>query len=110
AVDTDLRWNLLRRLVSRGAAGEAEIDAELSADATDAGERHAPAGRASVPTAKAKRETWETMTAVKLTIAMFRAALLGFIDPDQPSLIHPYRPAFFAAIGDVWREWSATMA
>jgi len=110
AVDTDLRWNLLRRLVSRGAAGEAEIDAELSADATDAGERHAAACRASVPTAEAKRETWETITGGKLTIAMFRAALLGFIDPDQPSLLHPYRPAFFAAVGDAWREWSATMA
>jgi len=110
AVDTDLRWALLQRLVSRGAAGEAEIDAELSADATDAGERHAATCRASVPTARAKRETWETLADGKLTIAMFRATLLGFIDPDQPSLVHPYRPAFFAVVGDVWRDWSSAMA
>jgi aminopeptidase N len=110
AVDTELRWSLLHRLVSRGAAGEAEIDAELSSDATDAGERHAATCGASVPTAEAKRETWETLTGGKLTIAMFRATLLGFIDPDQPSLVHPYRPAFFAAVGDVWREWSSAMA
>ena len=110
AVDTDLRWTLLRRLASRGAAGEAEIDAELSGDATDAGERHAATCRAAVPTATAKRETWETLTDGKLTIAMFRSTLLGFIEPDQRSLIEPYRPAYFAAVGDVWREWSSAMA
>jgi aminopeptidase N len=110
AVDTDLRWTLLRRLVSRGAAGEAEIDAELSADATDAGERHAATCRASVPAAEAKREAWEALTDGKLTIAMFRATVLGFVDPDQPGLVEPYRPAYFGAIGDVWREWSSAMA
>ena len=49
AVDTDLRWTLLRRLVSRGVLGEEAIDAELSSDATDAGERQAAACRAAVP-------------------------------------------------------------
>jgi aminopeptidase N len=110
AVDTDLRWILLRRLVSRGAYGEAEIDLELTRDPTDAGERHAATCRAAVPSAKVKRETWETLTDGKLTIATFRAALAGFVDPDQPSLVEPYRPAYFEAIGDVWQEWSSAMA
>src|SRR5215469_12960442 len=110
AVDTDLRWTLLRRLVGQGAAGEAEIDAELALDATDAGERHAATCRAAVPAADVKRETWETLTDGKLTIAMFRATMVGFIDPDQQSLTGPYLPAYFAAIGDVWREWSSAMA
>ncbi len=110
AVDTDLRWTLLRRLVSRGVLGEAEIDEELSADATDAGERHAATCRAAIPSAANKRETWETLAGGKLTIAMFRAALTGFVDPDQPELVEPYRPEYFAAIGDVWTEWSSAMA
>ena len=59
AVDTDLRWALLRRLVSRGVRGEDAIDAELSRDATDAGERQAAGCRAAIPTVTAKRETWE---------------------------------------------------
>ena len=90
--------------------GEEAIDAELSRDATDAGERQAAACRAAVPSVGAKRETWETLTGGKLTIAMFRATLAGFADPDQPALVEPYRPEYFAALGKVWREWSSAMA
>jgi aminopeptidase N len=110
AVDTDLRWTLLRRLVSRGVRGEDAIDAELSRDATDAGERQAAGCRAAVPTLTAKRETWETLTDGKLTIAMFRATIIGFADPDQPALVQPYRPEYFAALARVWAEWSSAMA
>ncbi|MGH3206776.1 MAG: aminopeptidase N [Trebonia sp.] len=110
AVDTDLRWSLLRRLVSRGVRGEDAIDAELSRDATDAGERQAAGCRAAIPTLTAKRETWETLTDGKLTIAMFRATIIGFADPDQPAFVQPYRPEYFAALGEVWRDWSSAMA
>jgi aminopeptidase N len=110
AVDTDLRWALLRRLVSRGAAGPADIDAELARDSTDAGERHAATCRAAIPSAASKRETWETLTEGKLTIAMFRATLLGFIEPDQGELVEPYRPEYFGALEEVWRDWSTAMA
>jgi aminopeptidase N len=37
AVDTDLRWKLLHRLVSRGQAGPEQVEAELGRDRTDAG-------------------------------------------------------------------------
>ena len=110
SVDTDLRWTLLGRLVSRGAAGPAEIDAELARDATDAGERHAATCRAAIPTAQAKREAWQTLTGGELPLAMFRAALAGFVDPDQPRLIEPYREDYFAVAGDIWRERSSAMA
>jgi aminopeptidase N len=109
-VDTDLRWALLRRLVSRGVRGEDAIGAELSRDATDAGERQAAGCRAAIPALAAKRETWETLTGGKLTIAMFRAMIAGFADADQPALVHPYRPEYFAALSDVWSEWSSAMA
>jgi aminopeptidase N len=110
AVDTDLRWALLLRLASQGAVGDAEIDAELSADATDAGERHAATSRAALPSAAGKRETWDTLTSGKLTIAMFRAVLAGFADPDQPELTGQYRADYFRQIGDVWGDWSSAMA
>jgi aminopeptidase N len=109
-VDTDLRWSLLGRLVSRGTCGNDEIDAELVRDATDAGERHAAACRAAIPTAEAKREAWDTMTGGEQTLATFRATLSGFADPDQPELMEPYREKFFAVVGDIWRDWSSAMA
>ena len=116
SVDTDLRWALLARLVSRGsfngsrAYGPDQIDAELARDVTDAGERHAATCRAAIPTAEAKRATWRTLTDGELTIAMFRATLAGFADPDQPALVEPYRSDYFSVVGEVWRDWSSAMA
>ena len=111
-VDTDLRWALLGRLVSRGfrGFGEAEIDAELARDATDAGERHAAACRAAIPTAGAKQAAWDTMLSGQLPLATFRAVLAGFADPDQPELVNAYREQYFAVVGDVWRAWSSATA
>jgi aminopeptidase N len=119
SIDTDLRWALLLRLVSRGTGaqeagfgvfGAKEIDAELARDATDAGERNAATCRAAIPTAEAKRETWELLTAGEQTIAAFRATLGGFTDADQPELMKPYLAKYFEVIGTVWRDWSSAMA
>jgi aminopeptidase N len=112
AVDTDLRWTLLSRLVSRGADGfgPERIAKELDRDATDAGQRNAEACRAAIPTAEAKREAWDTMVSGEQTLATFRATLSGFVDLDQAELIEPYREQYFAVVGDVWRDWSTAMA
>jgi aminopeptidase N len=113
SVDTELRWALLKRLVSRstsGVFGPEEIDAELARDATDAGERHAATCRAAIPTAEAKRAAWEAMTEGEQTIAMFRAMMAGFADPDQAALVEPYRTKYFGVIGGVWRQWPSAMA
>jgi aminopeptidase N len=109
-VDTELRWALLGRLVSRGYLGRAAIDAELARDATDAGERQAAACRAAIPAPEAKQAAWDSMLSGGLTLAMFRAVLTGFADPDQPELVHPYREKYFAVVGDVWRDWSSATA
>jgi aminopeptidase N len=119
SVDTDLRWALLGRLISRSTGadeaglpvfGTTEIDAELARDATDAGERHAAACRAAIGTPEAKRQAWELLTGGAQTIAAFRATLGGFTDPDQPELMKPYRAKYFEVIGAVWRDWSSAMA
>jgi aminopeptidase N len=110
SVDTDLRWSLLCRLVSRGVLGAEAIDAELARDATDAGERNAATCRAAIPTVDAKRAAWELLAGGKLTIATFRAVLLGFVDLDQAELIEPYQAEYFEVVGQVWRDWSSAMA
>jgi aminopeptidase N len=110
AVDTDLRWQLLYRLTSRGAAGPAEIDAELARDATDAGARHAATCRAAIPDPAAKAEAWAQVTSGTLSSAMFRATLDGFAAPDSGDLLAPYTARYFDVIADIWRDWSPDMA
>ena len=111
-VDTELRWALLGRLVSRcyRGFGAAEINAELAQDATDAGERHAAACRAAIPTAEAKQDAWDLLVSGEQALATFRATLSGFADPDQPELVNSYREKYFAAAADAWRTWSSAMA
>ena len=109
-VDTELRWRLLRRLISRGAAGEADIEAELARDATDAGARHAAACRAAIPEPAAKEAAWRQIVSGTLPNAVFRAVLDGFADPDQTELLEPYQRRYFEVVGGIWRDWSSDMA
>jgi aminopeptidase N len=110
AVDTEMRWRLLHRLVSRGAAGEAEIDAELARDATDAGARHAATCRATIPEPAAKEAAWQQIVSGTLPNAVFRAVLDGFADPDQPGLLEPYQRRYFEVVDGVWQNWGTDMA
>jgi aminopeptidase N len=109
-IDTDLRWQLLYRLVSRGVAGPAEIDAELARDATDAGARHAATRRAAIPDRAAKEEAWAQITSGRLSNATFRATLDGFADPDSEELLAPYAQRYLDVAADIWRDWSPDMA
>ncbi|TDC88090.1 aminopeptidase N [Actinomadura sp. 7K507] len=109
-VDTDLRWSLLRRLVVTGEAGEAEIDAEHERDRTAAGERHAAACKAAMPSAAAKAAAWERIVSGDLPNAVYRATLGGFVEPDQPDLLVPYADRYFAEVGRIWQEWSSDMS
>ena len=110
AIDTELRWRLLHRLVSRGAASTAKIDAEVERDRTDAGERHAATCRASIPEPEAKAAAWTELLSGALPNARFRATLAGFQDLDQDELLAPYAARFFDVVGDVWRDFSSDMA
>jgi aminopeptidase N len=110
AVDTELRWQLLRRLVSRGVAGPEAIEAELATDPTDAGERHARTCLAAIPTAEAKERAWAAITGGTLPNAMFRAALRGFNDLDQDELLAPYAERFYEALPAMWSDGASDMA
>ncbi|OEU88706.1 aminopeptidase [Streptomyces abyssalis] len=60
-LDPELRWRLLLRLSVLGAVGGAEIDAELAADPSAAGEEGAVRCRAALPDAGGKEAAWEAM-------------------------------------------------
>jgi aminopeptidase N len=105
AVDTELRWALLRRLAGTGRAGEAQIDAELAADATDAGRRYAAASRASIPDAEHKDAAWQLLTqSVELGHEGVMAVAGGFGQPEHAALLAPYVDAYFDVLPDIWEN------
>jgi aminopeptidase N len=109
-IDTELRWRLLHRLVSRGLAGPDQVAAELERDATDAGQRHAESCLAAIPSPKAKSAAWAKIIDPETPNATFRAVLRGFADPDQGELRTPYAEKYYAALADMWRDGASDMA
>ncbi|MEO8329366.1 MAG: aminopeptidase N, partial [Candidatus Nanopelagicales bacterium] len=84
AVDTDLRWGLLQRLVSTGRAGMSEIERELDRDLTASGQRQAASARAMVPTPEAKEAAWNlAVNDEELPNALLAATVGGFNRPDH---------------------------
>jgi aminopeptidase N len=110
AVDTELRWKLLHRLVSRGQAGPEQVEAELGRDRTDAGERYAQGCLAAIPTSEAKAAAWTKITDGGLPNATFRAVLRGFADPDADELLAPYAAKYYAALARFWQDGASDMA
>jgi aminopeptidase N len=111
AVDTDLRWLLLQRLVATGRVDDAAIDAELERDNTSAGHRHSLTLRASRPTAEAKAEAWRAVVEQgDLPNADQAATIAGFVSFEQRELLAPYVDKYFDAIGEVYRTRSHEMA
>lgn len=106
AVDADLRWTLTRALVVGGRLGEAEIAAELERDPTASGERSATLCRAAIPTAEAKATAWRTILGSEAAGTTLRATVGGFQEPHHVELLRPYRAAYFAEVGRVYRDWT----
>ena len=102
-VDTDLRWQLVARLVALGELPEAAIDQELERDNTAGGQRQAASARAGVPTAEAKLIAWNAVIENhNLANALLESTVGGFSQPDQRELLVPYVDKYFAVIAEVW--------
>ncbi|MEV7228710.1 aminopeptidase N [Polymorphospora sp. NPDC051019] len=95
AVDADLRWTLLYRLVALGAAGETEIADEVRRDPQ--GIEPAARCRAAVATEQAKERAWAAIRDDDTRSAhLALAAAQGFWHPGQAGLTAPYVDRYFA--------------
>ncbi|MFJ1704133.1 aminopeptidase N [Kitasatospora sp. NPDC088346] len=107
AVDTELRWTLLSRLVATGRADDKAVEAELARDNTAAGQEHAASCRASRPTAEAKAEAWASVVESDvLTNYVQEAVISGFQQSDQRELLAPYAAKYFAAVKGIYETRS----
>jgi len=111
AVDAELRWHLLHRLVVTGRAGAEAYEAELERDPTAAGQRHVAACRASEPTPEAKAQAWHDLVETDdLPNAVQSAVIGGFHQPDQTALLEPFVEPYFEALDRIWHERTTEMA
>jgi aminopeptidase N len=102
-VDRDLRWHLLQRLVVHGAAGDAEIDAELARDDTATGRLQAAWARAARPSLPAKQQAWDAIvTRDQLTNAEAEAMLASFGLPEHRELVRAFVQPYFDGVADMW--------
>jgi aminopeptidase N len=110
-VDTELRWALLRRLVSTGRANEAAIKAEHARDATAAGRRHMLACEAARPTAQAKAAAWASVVdSDELHNSEQVAVIAGFQQVEDLDLLRPYTDRYLADVARLWEERTPDMA
>ncbi|MEU9306092.1 aminopeptidase N [Streptomyces sp. NPDC048256] len=111
AVDTELRWAFVQRLVAVGTFDEADIAAEYERDKTAAGERHAATARAARPTPEAKAEAWASVVdSDELPNAVQEAVIGGFIQTDQRELLAPYTDRYFEVVKSIWDSRSHEIA
>ena len=102
-VGAELRWALLQRLAVSGRAGDAEIDAELRRDNTDAGHRNAAACRAAIGDAPHKEAAWDQLAASPdIPIDLLRSVSLAFHQPEQADLLRPFVARYFDALPEIW--------
>ena len=105
AIDTDLRWYLLQRLVANGRLEDDAIEAEQDADDTATGRRQAAVARAARPTDVAKELAWaEIVDRADLPNAILEATIGGFVQPDQVDLLRHFRDRYFEMLPRVWEE------
>ncbi len=103
SVGTELRWEFLQRLAAAGRAGNAEIDAELGRDSTDAGERSAAACRAAIGDSAHKAAAWALLTeSADLPADLLRSVSRAFWRPEQAALLMPYTSRYFEILPQVW--------
>ncbi len=110
-VDTDLRWDLLDRLITVGYAEPAEVESELAEDDTANGQRRAAVLRAAVPTAPAKEAAWQAAVFdTSLPNALQTATITGFTRADQTELLAAYRDRYFADVTKAYKVQTTEMA
>jgi hypothetical protein len=94
AVDADLRWRLIERLASLGAADQGLMDAEVGRDPSSSGQLHARRAAAAMPSVTGKETAWRAAAAGDLSNHELTATGQGFWQAGQAELLAPYLARF----------------
>ena len=105
-VDTDRRWDFLIALTERGAATEAELDAELASDNTTSGNLAYQSAKAATPNAEAKAYAFNTVMHQDAQTSVRTALVAGFQRPIQRHLLEPFVDLYFENLLSEWESKS----
>jgi aminopeptidase N len=110
AIDTELRWTIIRALAALGAADADEIQAELHRDPTSTGRERAAEALAARPTVEAKADAWaKAVERNELSNQMVAAIATGFRRSADLSLLEPYVDRYHDMLVDAWAERSVAI-
>jgi aminopeptidase N len=110
-IDADLDWELLEGLVLNGAAGHDEIDAALAEDNTASGQQSAARARATIPTAAAKKSSFEEiLSRDDISNLIVRNTGVGYQHTNDPSSLAGMIQPYFDAITTIWKSRSYKIA
>jgi aminopeptidase N len=105
AVDTDLRWTLLRSLSARGRADQDRIGEELARDNTISGQERAAAALAVRPTAEAKEQAWnDAVVRDDVPNETQRSIAFAFNVPGQNEVLRPYLARYLDVASTIWEQ------
>ena len=105
-VDTDRRWDFLIALTERGAATEAELDAELASDNTTSGNLAYQSAKAATPNSEAKAYAFNTVMSQDAQTSVRSALVAGFQRPIQRHLLEPFVDLYFENLLSEWESKS----
>jgi aminopeptidase N len=109
ALDGELRWSLLQRLVATSRADEASIEAELSRNLSDASRRQAAACRAAIPDARHKEAAWRLLIEGSPGPETVSAVARGLMQPEHADLLTPYAERYLTEIPQIFATRSGHM-
>ncbi len=105
AVDTDLRWTLLKALAARGRADADRIGEELSRDNTISGQERAAATLTVRPTQEAKEQAWtDAVVRDDVPNETQRSIALAFNVAGQDDVLRPFLARYLDVATTIWEE------
>ncbi|MEX2546487.1 MAG: aminopeptidase N [Chloroflexota bacterium] len=102
--DQDMRWAIATKALAYGLPGADEwLAREAVRDRSDRGRRALLRAQAARPTPEAKEEAWAKIHGEGYgSFHLTRAAMLGFLWPQQQELLEPFVDRFFDRVRDVF--------
>ena len=104
ANDQDMRWAIAAKAIAYGVEdAESLLAREAERDRSDRGRRALLRAEASRPSVRNKQEVWEKINGDGYgSFHLTRAAMLGFLWPNQDEVLNPFIDRFFDRIRDIF--------